>query len=874
MLPQRRSWNSIHHGPSNRRRSGTIVRTTSVGLLVSGATLILACSTTCYGDTPGAQVFEEQIAPLLANYCYDCHGYGMSEGGVAFDEIADGQDAVSRRDLWFKALRLLRAKIMPPSDHERPPAEELARLETWIKTYVFESDPQNPDPGRVTVRRLNRVEYRNTIRDLLGVDYDTQQNFPPDDTGYGFDNIGDVLTISPLLLEKYIAAAKEIVHEAVPTTSKVVAEHRITGQEFRPEGAENVDGHERGPLWLSYYVPAWVSTEYAAEYAGNYEVVLDLQADETYVEGMFDYNRCRLLFKVDDKQVWSQEFSRQGGKQFQFRFDQNWQPGPHRLTFELEPLTPDLEKVRSLSLRIKRVTVRGPLDEAHWIEPADYRRFFPRDVPAGAKARREYARMLLGKFARRAYRRPVDRQTVDRLAALAEVIYSQPGHTFESGVAEAMAAVLVSPRFLFREESLEPADDGSFPLVDEYALASRLSYFLWSTMPDDELFRLAREHRLREKLDDQVDRMTADPKWQQFVEQFAGQWLRARDVENAAINAREVIRRDEKPDPDAARLRRRFRQLRRKDPEELTDAERAELREAFRAFNAQRERTRDVELDEELRHAMRRETEMLFEHLFCENRSLLELIDCDYTYLNERLARHYGIAGVKGKQMRLVSLPADSPRGGVLTQGTVLVTTSNPNRTSPVKRGVFILDNILGIPPAPPPPNIPPLEPEDQDEFADMPTLRETLAKHRNAPLCSSCHDRMDPLGLAMENFNALGLWRELDRGKPIDPSGTLISGESFQDMRELKRILATEHREDFYRCLTEKMLTFAIGRGLEYYDVQTVDAIVERLEASGGKARVLLTGIIESAPFQRSRQPGLAADGAPEDRVSQLQDH
>lgn len=868
MVPQRRSWNSAARGPSNQRRFDYIVRQSPAGLLTIAALLFLACPPPCQAEPTGPELFTEQIAPVLENYCYDCHGYGMSEGDVAFDEIADGEDAISRCELWFKALHLLRAKIMPPSDHARPPAEDLAKLETWIKTYVFEIDPRDPDPGRVTVRRLNRVEYRNTIRDLLGVDYDTQRNFPADDTGYGFDNIGDVLTISPLLLEKYIAAAKDIVHEAVPMTSREVAEQDFTGQEFRPEGARNVNQRERGPLWLSYYVPAWVSTEYKAKHAGDYELVLDLQADEKYVEGMFDYNRCRLVFKVDDHEEWSKEFTRQGGKEFQFRINQNWQRGPHQLTFELQPLTPELEQVRSLSMRLKRVTVRGPLDEAHWIAPAEYRRFFPRAVPAGALARRQYARMLLGKFATRAYRRPVDDETVDRLAALSEVFYSQPEHTFESGIAEAMAAVLVSPRFLFREESLAPADDRAYPLVDEYSLASRLSYFLWSTMPDEELFRLAGENRLRENLAEQVDRMLADDRWQQFVEQFAGQWLHARDVENAAINAFAVVRRDEKPDPDASNLRRRFRRLRRKDPEELTDAERAELREAFRTFNKLRERTRDVELDSSLRHAMRRETEMQFEHLFCENRSLMELIDCNYTYLNERLARHYGIEGVEGNQMRLVSLPADSPRGGVLTQGTVLVTTSNPNRTSPVKRGVFILENLLGIPPAPPPPNIPPLEPEDQDEFADMPTLRETLAIHREAPLCSSCHDRMDPLGLAMENFNALGLWREQDRGKPIDPSGTLISGESFENMRELKRILATEHRLEIYRCLTEKMLTFAIGRGLEYYDVQTVDTIVEQLEASGGKARVLLMGIIESAPFQRSRPPG--ADEAPEDRVSQ----
>ncbi len=832
MLRQRRSWTSADPGPSNRGRFDYLVRPSSAGLFTVAVFLILACCTPCQAGPTGAELFNERIEPVLAHYCYDCHGYGMSEGGVAFDEIVDGQDAVSRRALWFKALRLLRAKIMPPSDHQRPPAEELAKLEAWIKTFVFESDPRDPDPGRVTVRRLNRIEYRNTIRDLLGVDYDTQHNFPPDDTGYGFDNIGDVLTMSPLLLEKYIAAAKEIVLEAVPTMSKVVAEHHIAGQQFRPEGAENVDQRERGPLWLSYYEPAWVSAEYAAKHAGDYELVCDLQADERYVEGSFDYNRCRLVFKVDDQELWSQEFTRQGGKQFQFRIDQNWQPGPHRLTFELEPLTPDLEQVRSLTLRLKRVTVRGPKDEARWIAPARYRRFFPRDVPGDAAGRREYARELLGNFATRAYRRPVDRETVDRLAALAEVFYSQPDHTFESAITEAMAAVLVSPRFLFREESLEPADDRAYPLVDEYALASRLSYFLWSTMPDEELFRLAGEHKLRENLTHEVDRMLADKRWQQFIEQFVGQWLHARDIENAAINADDVIRRDELPDSDA-------------------------------------EHIHEVKFNDSLRHAMRRETEMLFEHLIRENRSLVELIDCDYAFLNEQLARHYGIANVEGERMRLVSLPADSPRGGVLTQGTILVTTSNPNRTSPVKRGIFILENLLGIPPAPPPPNIPPLENEKQDEFTDLPTLRERLAKHRSDPLCSSCHDRMDPLGLALENFNALGMWRDLDRGKPIDPTGTLISGESFQDLRELKRILATEHRQDFYRCLVEKMLTFAMGRGLEYYDVQTVDTIVEQLEASGGKSRVLLTGIIESAPFQRTRPP--AEDDSPEGRAGQL---
>jgi hypothetical protein len=497
-----------------------------------------------------------------------------------------------------------------------------------------------------------------------------------------------------------------------------------------------------------------------------------------------------------------------------------------------------------------------------------YHRFFPRIAPEGAAKRLDYARELLGDLAKRAYRRPAGQDTVDRLAALAEAFYSQPDQTFEAGVAEAMTAVLASPRFLFREEATEEVANQAHPLVDEYALASRLSYFLWSTMPDDELFRLASKQRLRENLSAQVARMTADGRWQQFIQLFAGQWLHARDVAHVDINTTLVMLRDQQPDPELARLRERFRQLRHKDTKELTEAERTELRELRKKYNATLNRFKGFNLSGSLRHAMRRETEMLLEHIFKEDRSLLELLDCNYTFLNERLARHYGIEGVEGDQMRLVALPADSPRGGVLTHGAVLTTTSNPTRTSPVKRGLFILENLLGVPPASPPANVPDLEASEDADAIDKPTLRETLAKHRRDPLCSSCHDRMDPLGLALENFNALGMWRKSERGRPIDSSGELVTGQSFSDIRQLKQILVEDHRRDFYRCLTENLLIFAIGRGLEYYDVQTVDSIVDRLEASGGKPSVLLAGIVESAPFQRSRRQ----DQLPGDRAARTQ--
>jgi hypothetical protein len=354
-------------------------------------------------------------------------------------------------------------------------------------------------------------------------------------------------------------------------------------------------------------------------------------------------------------------------------------------------------------------------------------------------------------------------------------------------------------------------------------------------MPDDELFRLADEHKLRNNLNAQVTRMLADRRSAEFVKNFTGQWLQARDIESVEINARAVMLRDEPRDPNAEKQRARFRELFRKPQDQLTEEEKKELDKMRAAFVASFRRFAQFDLNRELRQAMRRETEMVFDYILRNDRKLLELLDSDYTFLNERLAKQYGFDGVKGEEMRLVKLPPDGPRGGVLTQGTMLVTTSNPDRTSPVKRGVFILDNILGTPPPPPPPNIPALEDVLAGRQGPPPTLRETLKMHRSATLCASCHNRMDPLGLAFENFNALGRWRDKDRNLPIDAAGQLITGESYHNIKEFKQILVNQHRRDFYRCLTEKMLTYALGRGLDYYDVETVDRIVERIEKNDG---------------------------------------
>jgi hypothetical protein len=380
-------------------------------------------------------------------------------------------------------------------------------------------------------------------------------------------------------------------------------------------------------------------------------------------------------------------------------------------------------------------------------------------------------------------------------------------------------------------------------------------------MPDEELFQQAAAGTLRKNLSAQVARMLADSRSEALEKNFVGQWLQVRDIETVPIEARSVLARELVFDPQQEIQRKRFRELNDKPDASLTPADKTELADIRANFRAQRQQQPRADLTGDLRHAMRLETENVFEYILHEDRSLLELLDSDYTFVNERLARHYGMTNVVGQEMRRVTLSPDSPRGGILTEGTVLAVTSNPTRTSPVKRGVFILDHILGTPPPPPPPNIPPLEDANAGLTNRAPTLRETLAAHRENVLCASCHNRMDPLGLALENFNALGMWRTQEFNQPIDPAGQLATGETFANVKELKQVLVKNHAEDFYRTLTQKLLTYALGRGLDYYDVETVDQIVARIEQSGGKPSALLAGIVESAPFQKTRMAGQASN-------------
>ncbi|MGZ5544265.1 MAG: DUF1587 domain-containing protein, partial [Limisphaerales bacterium] len=402
----------------------------------------------------GAADFHKSVQPLLTQYCGDCHFDGAKKGNIAFDEFKSDDELLANRDLWFKALKNVRAGLMPPANKPKPSGDEIGKLTEWVKSDVFQIDPANPDPGKVTIRRLNRIEYRNTIRDLTGYDYKVEEELPPDDTGYGFDTIGDVLTMSPLLMEKYMQAAETITAASVPRTAKHFKEKTVV------EGKKGTNGR------LSFYEPATNKSTFKVEKAGTYKVQLEV---ETLGQFDFDPGECHLTLKAGDEEIFAHDFKWQAHKLADFEIDQKWLPGDKPLVLEIKPLVDKEKKKNSLDLRLASLRVQGPMEKEYWVRPKNFERFFTKDVPADAKGKRAYAAEVLKRFAEKAYRRPVDDKTVQRLAKLAESIYTQPGKSFEDGVAETMTPILASPRFLFRLEDVEPSSDTkNHPLLDEY----------------------------------------------------------------------------------------------------------------------------------------------------------------------------------------------------------------------------------------------------------------------------------------------------------------------------------------------------------------------------------------------------------------------
>jgi mono/diheme cytochrome c family protein len=748
------------------------------------------------------------IEPILVNHCYDCHGDGMDKGDFTLDNFESVAEHLKDFDVWFEIWKNVRSHLMPPADKPQLKTEETEKVLAFIESKVFKIDPKNPDPGRVTIRRLNREEYRNSIKDLLKVDFEIENILPPDDTGYGFDTIGDVLSISPLLMEKYLEASQLIVEKAVPTNGPEIVEWWFDIKKFRDARSKDwsVD-------WIPFDSPRKMEAKQWVGFDGEYEISVDFS-----IKGSNEASShtATLSLGVDDKQLAQRKVGWDNSKKITLKTKAVLKSGSDQ-NFWVSTETGDApqEGEKKLGIDVENVRIRGPLDGSQKDYPWSVRHLFSEGPPpADEKLRDPYRETILRRFATTAFRRPVEDATVARLVALARQVDTQPGFGFEDGIAEAITAILVSPKFLMRAEvQPEPDNPGKIVPIDEYALASRLSYFFWSSIPDEELMRLAGEGKLRENLRPQVDRMLKDEKSKRFVTNFVGQWLEARDVETMSFDERRLL--GEK-----------------------------DLEIARKVFGGR------------LRQSMRFESEEFFGYVLRENRPATELLTANYTFLNESLAEWYGIDGVKGSNMRKVDLPADSKRGGLLSQGTFQLVTSNPTRTSPVKRGLFVLENFLATPAPPAIPDVPPLEASAKGANSNLP-LREVLKIHAEQKLCASCHARMDPIGLALENYNAIGVWREEEKGQKIDASGQLMTGEKFGNAKELSHILATARKEDFHRAVTEKLMTYAIGRGIEYFDAPTIDQIVANAEKSGGSLLQIVYGIVESNPFQKRRGDG-----------------
>jgi hypothetical protein len=776
--------------------------------------------------------------------CYDCHGDGYDKGSFAIDELLLKGDTPEHRGMWLKVWKNVRHEFMPPSNAtEAASAADRREIARWIEQTIFKVDPQHVDPGAVTIRRLNREEYQNTVNDLLGTDFELRERLLPDDSAHGFDNIGDAQTLSPVQFVRYLDLADWIVSRVIVDTGAPLP--RVA---FDAVGPKRKDGSSRKPLGAKDGV---IERRFPVEltHDGHYRLDVDLA-----LGGWQDYGGdAKIVFKFDDEIVGERTLPLGGEVEDAPKWDFTGKKGTHTLVFhatlvanpalavanadaETEPaaktplrvLDPEFAARRAEERRIYEdefgvppprhvdtppelkfsklnLAIVGPIGAGVIGEyPAPHRKIFFRGVPPDDPAsRRAYAKDILRRLADRAFHRPIDEPSLNRLTDLAV-----RDKNFERGVGSALTAILSSSRFLFREEPTSPKSTaGVTELLDEHALATRLAYFLWVSLPDDELFSLASAGQLRANLPAQMERMLRDPKSQRLFRDFSGQWLRTRNVLMTAIT----------PGIIADKL--------------------APVRES-----------------------MKSETDLFFEYVARSDHDLVELLTANYTFLNEPLAKFYGIPGVTGDEMRLVSLPPESHRAGVLTHGSVLVSTSNPNRTSPVKRGVFVLDSILGTPPPPPPAAVPDLEESKKHGDADLKTLRAQLAAHRADKACAACHAHFDPIGLALENYSYLGRWREKERGEPVDASGTMVTGETFKDFAGMQAVLATR-KDKFYRCITEKLMTYALGRGLEPADAPTVDVITDRLLKDGGKFSTLLSSVVESPAFQMRRSdPALVA--------------
>ncbi len=794
-----------------RRQIISLVVVTWFGLWLATATHVRAGGAQQATASPDASA---QASALLSRYCITCHNQRAGAGGLALDS-SEITAVADHPDMWEKVVRKLLGGVMPPPGRPRPDQVAYDGLRSWLETQLDAAAVANPNPGRTeTFHRLNRHEYANAVRDLFGMEFDIASSLPADDASYGFDNIAGALRISDSAMEQYLSVARRLVRLAVGA-----APSGPVGQDFRipPDQRqyEHVDGMPfgtRGGTLVRYTFPQ----------DGEYEIEIEMLCDGAGCDGAAGFpDQHQLAISIDDEEVRRLTIDAQskvrpeGETAYRVRVPVKAGPRDVGVAFIALPAIVEVDQLIARFIRpyfsygsaglrnyqpfVGRVSIKGPFQPTGPGDTPSRRRIFTCLPPNHNEG--SCARTILSAMARRAYRRPVSNADLAPLLRFYEQGRADAG--FERGIEVALRRLLVSPEFLFRVEHDPPRiNAGTNYRVSDIDLASRLSFFVWSSIPDDQLIDLAERGRLKDPtvLQQQVRRMLADARSDAFVQNFAGQWLQLRNLE-AAMPSLPLY----------------------------------------------------PNFDEGLRRGFQKETELFFGSVLRENRSALDLLTANYTFVDERLARHYGIPNVYGPKFRRVDIP-DANRRGLLGQGSILVVTSRPNRTSPVLRGKWILENLMGTAPPPPPPNIPALPERKLGSQAKVVSARERMAEHRANPACASCHSVIDPLGFALENFDAVGRWRDVDEAfKGIDASGTLPDGTRFDTFEGFRRALL-DRPDRFARTLTEKLLTYALGRGLEAYDMPAVRRIVREAAPGGYKLSELVVGVTTSVPFQMRR--------------------
>jgi hypothetical protein len=742
-------------------------------------------------SSAAAASFEKTVWPVVQQYCLGCHVGDKANAGIDLSKHKNAADFLKDRKVWEQCARAVSSGVMPPAGAPRPTGTQLTDMTAWIESTLSKADCKIVDPGRVTMRRLNREEYNNTIRDLCYVNLRPADEFPSDDVGYGFDNIGDVLTISPLLMEKYLSAAEKISKAAIRLPEDGAPSHKFTGADMKVDQKVGFANSQAVILFTNGDAVA----QYRFPSEGRYLIRIKAGGQQVGADP------CQMAIKLDDKELKTCAVEAKEEAPDLYTCRTTVPAGEHRVAaaFLNDFYDPKARGRKDRNLIISHIEIVGPLGT--WKDAPESTRRIIFEQPT-FETHETLAKKVLRRFATRAYRRPATTAEVDRLCKYVERSLAE-GESFEKGIQTALQAVLLSPHFLFRVEiDNDPADAKKSRLLNDYELATRLSYFLWSSMPDDTLFALASEGRLKQPavLNAQMVRMLKDPKSRGLAENFASQWLTLRNISN--VN----------PNPNQ-----------------------------FPEFN------------DNLRRAMRTETELFFDAVVREDRSILDFIDGNFSFVNEDLAKLYGLQGVSGKEFKRVTF-SDGTRAGVLTHASILTVTSNPTRTSPVKRGKWVLEQMLGTPPPPAPPGAGELPDDKGGKLVG--TLRQRMEQHRQKPLCASCHARMDPLGFGLENFDAIGRWRTVDGEEKIDASGELPDGRKFRGPKELRSIL--KGRKDlFVRNFAEKLLTYGLGRGLESYDKCSLDAMARDIAKAQYRFSSVVSAVVNSEPFRKRRGDG-----------------